>query len=460
MNVNDDRDLEQRLEAHLQRRAGSVHTPPGTPGAAELRHLATERAARTHRRRVAAMSLSGAAAVALVVGLVLNAQAPQEVRTLDDFAAAPAGGAGVATGSSTGSATGSAKGWRGDEARMPGAFRPVTLRLPGAVDESLSNAWATRTDQGDGRDAPQLAVLADVRPGAPVRAILASPQDTEHLSMGSGGRELTLAGRPARAILVGDHAWQKVIWSMDEDTNVLVQAHGLDLAEIEQLLTTLEPDGDGGWSMDPGTSGLEPVETTPPTSQTDLYVTWMGGPVDQPTMQTTLKQVDGGSYELWAALFNQYMSHNSTVSGIEVTLPDGSTSTGLLTEGRRWAHLSVLDPTGTVLTVERYHWTTDGPDLADPSPAELLRTAAGDLFQPLDDATFADLLEHAVRASRQDVESPESADEAARAERGLVERSWADPEVGRSGARAGVTTTTVAPTSVAPTTMPPTTVQG
>lgn len=452
MNPNDDRDrhLDAQLEAHLQRRASSVHTPPDAPSAAQLRHLATERSTRTHRRRVAATSISGAAAVALVVGLVVNAQAPQEVRTLDDFAAAPAGGAGVATGSSTGSATGSAKGWSTDEAAMPGGFRPVSLRLDGTSDDDLSNAWATRVEQGDGRDAPHIAVYADVRAGVPTRVLVASPQDPEHLSSGTGGRELTIGGRPARAILTGDHGWQKIIWSMDEHTNVLVQSHGLEPAEIEQLLITLRPDGDGGWTMDPGTSGLEEVRTTPPTSQTELYISWTGGPDEQPTMQTSLKQVDGGAYELWTSLVTEFFSHNSTVTGIAVTLPDGTTTTGLLTQGSGWARLSVLDTAGTVLTVERHHWetgteTTELPEL--PDAAAELTAAAGDLFVPLDDAAFADLLERAVRASE-------------RAHAGMVDEERAeraaelDAAARRDPGPAGVSTTTM---QSAPTTAPPTT---
>ena len=102
--------LETRLRSHLHDEAASFRTPHDLPTAASVRRSAHERIAARHHRRVAGMSLSGVAAAALVVGLVVNAQAPQPVQTTD--LAGPSPLAGVATGSSTGSATGAMKGWR------------------------------------------------------------------------------------------------------------------------------------------------------------------------------------------------------------------------------------------------------------------------------------------------------------------------------------------------------------
>src|SRR5690606_36369394 len=152
-------------------------------------------------------------------------------------------------------------------------YLPLALTLPDTGVEAVTGGYAVSIARGDGRPAPEIAVLADLRAGQPVRFVVASPQDEEHLSMGSGGTELTLGGRPARMI-VDNHGWQKAIVSLDEDTNAYVQAHGIDRAELDQAVSTLTPEGDGGWSMDPGSSGMAVVETTPPPEQAELTLEW------------------------------------------------------------------------------------------------------------------------------------------------------------------------------------------
>lgn len=395
--------LETRLRSHLHDEAASFRTPHDLPTAASVRRSAHERIAARHHRRVAGMSLSGVAAAALVVGLVVNAQAPQPVQTTD--LAGPSPLAGVATGSSTGSATGAMKGWRssGGEAAPQEGIAAFTVALRGTDSGSLTGAWSGGTERGSGRPAADLAVLADVTVGEPVRFVVASPQSSEHLTMGKGGRELTIAGRPAR-LIVGNHGWHRLIWSMDDETNVLAQAYGLSLDELEQLLTTLGP-ADGGWAMDPSGTGLEPMRTTPPEAQQELQVMWGEGP-EGATSHTTLRLTSGGAYEYWASLVGYTPWHSAELEAVEVGLGDGTTVTAVLfakslgASGETWANLVALDPSGTVANVSRFEQGTGEP--GSPSAAQLLSDAAPELFVPLDDEAWSQLLRDAVRASERD----------------------------------------------------------
>lgn len=399
-----DSPVEQALRDHLHRQARSVHGPEGSPTAAEVRRDAVRHVATKHNRRVAAMSMSGAAAVALVVALVINAQAPQKLDTIDDFAG-PAPLAGVATGSSTGSATGAAKGWTHHPrlAAPSEVLLPVTVAVDGVNDDALRSAWASGVDQADGRPAPELAVLADLAVGSPVRFVVASPQSAEHLSMGKGGRDVTIADRPARVIVAND-AWHKIVWSMDDDTNVLVQSFGLGFDEVSQLLSSLEPDGSGGWTMDAGDSGLAAVDTTPPRAQEDLSLEWWKDD-QQIEGVTTLKQSTGGDYEFWASLVGYGFTYSHQLRAIEVGLDDGTTATGVLSTGPDGsdsigARLIVAHPSGAVFTVDHLYWhkegAVEGLPLPD-APAELV-AAAPALFTRLDDNGWKELLRKAVEA--------------------------------------------------------------
>ncbi len=417
--------LESRLRAHLRAEADSVRVPHDVAAPSTLRRAANERIATRHHRRVAAVSLSGVAAAALVVGLVVNAQAPQPVRTTD--AAGPSPVAGVATGSSTGSATGAMKGWRateGEAARRELAALRVTL--PGTGDEALTGIWTTGTERGAGRPAADLAVLADLAPGEPVRFVVASVQSSDHLTMGRGGRELTIHGRPAR-LIVGNHGWHRLIWAMDEDTHVLTQAYGLSLEELEEVLATLRPEGDG-WAMDPAGTGLEPVGTTPPESQVQLTLDWAEDAAGVRASHTSLTLTDAGPYEFWASLVGYTPSHAAELRAIEVGLGDGTTATAVLSgsgpspTGESWARLVVLDPSGTVVTVDRWQ---EGDDAGSTSASEVFEEAAPQLFVRLDDDAWADLLRAAVRAAEEPAADERAAREQAAEDGAVRGESWA-----------------------------------
>lgn len=432
--------LGDELRSHFRRRATSVHAPMDTPTAWTTRREAAERTASRHHRRVAGAAFSGAAAVAVAVALVINAQAPQQVAFVNE-AAGPAPVAGVATGSSTGSATGAAKGWKSD--MLPVApdpqFRPVTLADTDA-EPDFANAWVTR--RGSGRPAPELAVLADLEVGRPVRFVIASPQRSQHLTDGTGGTTTTIDGRPAR-IIRGNHGWHQIIWSIDEQTNVFVQAYGLTFDEVANVAATLTEDGDGRWTMDTGDLGLTTVDTTPPESQRALTISWERATDSANGESTNLHQTDGGDYEFWAAM-RSWAPSAAELEATEIGLGDGTTTTGVLfsRDGGEfgWARLTALDPSGTVFHVERSTWRTtdDEPVTATVAPSDSLRAAAPTLFRRLDDAEWAALLARAVeRTEAQQRAGAASSDE--------------DP-----GGLAASTTTTV-PAEPPATTQPPAT---
>ena len=398
--------LEQHLRDHLHRAADTITEPIDLSGQLDLVRRDAARTSDARRRRIGTASVASVAAVAVVVGLVLAAQGPQPVSSTGDAADAP-GVAGVATGSSTGSATGALKGWSGTYSDDPADVVDVPRLRPtltGTEDAQVTSLdFSTLGPGADGQAAAPIAVLADLRVGAPLRFVTASVQPVDQLGPGKGV-ERTIDGRPAR-IVVDNYGWQRLVWDLDGEHRVLVQSHGLDPSQLEDALASLRPDGADGWTMEPGDTGLGLVATPAPSEQRSLTLGWQTGDVSspQPTGSTTSFQVvTGGEYEFWAALgsWTPWRGGDPQVVDVEV---DGAVVPGVLLRGGSYedganhSELSALTPTGAVVRLSRYDTrAVDG----DPDSARTA-LAAATRFVAVDDAAWSDLLGRAASAARQ-----------------------------------------------------------
>jgi hypothetical protein len=272
--MNDDLDLEARLRSHLRHRADDVDAPDVIGGSLLIREDARRRTAVRHRRRMATASIATAAAVA--AGLVVISRDPgtQDVSTDRNQAASDQTGlaAGAATGSSTGSSSGSPTGWtsnyeEGVTPDLPG----LSLRVPTGFD--LIGEGHRTARRGAGEAAADLAVAADVTPGAPLRFIVASVQDAKRLPSGKGGTETTILGRHAR--IISKRAATTITWDMSESERVLVTVAGVGDAVLAEWLSGLAPDATGQWAFaSTGAGGLTVVPTVTPTEQATTYQTW------------------------------------------------------------------------------------------------------------------------------------------------------------------------------------------
>lgn len=405
--------FEQQLRAHLDRRAATVRaTAVETDTLVALRGEATEREDASRRRRVGALSVGSVAAAAVVIGLVLHAQSPQPLRSTNDAADAPAI-AGVATGSSTGSATGGAKGWTSAYAQSVDpidlTFPTVRPALPGTDDAQLSMVYTSSAEQGSGRPAAPLAVLARLDAGSSLQFVTASVQSPNDLGPGDG-TEATIGDRTAQ-IIVDNNGWVRLIWDLDADHRVLVQSYGLDRATVERLATTLHEDETGTWVMDGSGTTLSTVSTPAPTEQRELQLGWSERDAADPatamtTSSTNLGLVTGGAYEFWASLAGSTPSRGGNPTVLDIDLGDGATAPGVVLEqgayddGSTNASLDVLDPSGVVLRLTVYRGTTDPGAAPAASAADDIRAAAPAVFTRVDPVAWADLLARAAAAQQ------------------------------------------------------------
>jgi hypothetical protein len=409
--------LEQQLRDHFRRAASAVTTTVDPADELELlRREAADRSAGSRRRRVGTASVASVAAVALAIGLVVQAQGPQPLSSTG--AADGPGVAGVATGSATGSATGVEKGWTSSFTDDPAEATGLPMLVPvldGAGDEQLSSFSAVTSSQGDGRDAAPLAVLAELRVGQPLRFVTASVQSVDELGPGDGV-ERTVAGRVAR-VIVDNHGWLRLVWDLDDEHRALVQAYGVDQPTLDVLLGTLAADETGSWVMDPGATGLAVVAAPTPTEQRSLSLSWSdeeptGGAVDESTGRaTTLRSTTsmdlatGGEYEFWASLSSRTPWLGGDPSVIDVDL-GGEVVPGVLMlegsyqDGTNDALLSALSPQGVVVRLHRYESgpTASGATADARSSVAVLRDAAR--FQVLDESAWANLLARAAAVSQ------------------------------------------------------------
>lgn len=305
-----DSDFETQLRGHLRGRADHVDVRTALGGSLAVKEEARARTHARHRRRMATASVATAAAVA--AGLVVIARDPgtQDVSTDRDQAASGRSGlaAGAATGSSTGSSSGSPKGWSTEGGNdVPPNLPGQSLRVPAGYDLVGQGYRSAEQDPrvATAQSAADLAVAADARPGAPLRFVVASVQDSDRLSAGRGGTETTILGRPAR--IISKRAATTITWDITDTERVLVTVAGVDDAVLADWLGTLAKDASGRWAF--GTSGgggLTAIPTTTPTAQVSTYRTWQknvagpdgscGGDGYDFSLNT------GGAYELWATL--------------------------------------------------------------------------------------------------------------------------------------------------------------
>ena len=329
--MNDDLDLEARLRSHLRHRADDVDAPDVIGGSLLIREDARRRTAVRHRRRMATASIATAAAVA--AGLVVISRDPgtQDVSTDRNQAASDQTGlaAGAATGSSTGSSSGSPTGWTSDyEENADGGLPERSLRVSSEFD--LMSRGARISRQGAGEAAADLAVAADVVPGAPLRFIVASVQDSRRLHSGKGGTETTILGRDAR--IISKRAATTITWDMTDTERVLVTTAGVDDTVLTDWLAGLSKDASGRWVFaSPGPGGLTAIPTATPTESTSSYQTWQ----HENTVPDgacapegyDLSFTNGGTYDLWGSLADNARWSTSLPSVIAVTLPGATSAT-------------------------------------------------------------------------------------------------------------------------------------
>lgn len=160
--------------------------------------------------------------------------------------------------------------------------------------------------RGDAGDlAADIAVAADARPGAPLRFIVASVQDSARLTSGKGGTEVTINGRTARVI--SRRASTVITWDMSAEQRVLLTVAGVDGATLSAWLGSLVQDESGQWHFAAGTSvgGLAAIETTTPHEQGFRSMSWQrwidpATPCDSEGI--ALSTNTGGAYELWGRI--------------------------------------------------------------------------------------------------------------------------------------------------------------
>jgi hypothetical protein len=385
--MNDDLDLEARLRSHLRHRADDVDAPDAIGGSLLVREDARRRTAVRHRRRMATASIATAAAVA--AGLVVISRDPgtQDVSTDRDQAASDQTGlaAGAATGSSTGSSSGSPTGWTSNyEENADGGLLGLSLRVPSEFD--LIGRGSRTARKGSGESAADLAVTADATPGAPVRFIVASVQDSRRLQSGTGGTETTILGRHAR--IISKRAATAITWDMTDTERVLVTTAGVDDTVLTEWLAGLSKDASGRWVFaSPGPGGLTVIPTETPTENTADYQTWSYENPDADGECAPegydLSSSSGGTYDLWGTLADNARWSTSLPVVTSVTLPGTAGATLAFVD--EYGSVTTLDG-DRVLRVSRWNGTST-------NPAALASELVGLIFTP-------------TEAERQDVVAP------------------------------------------------------
>ncbi len=375
--MNDDLDLEARLRSDLQRRADHVDAPIATGGPLLVREDARRRSATRHRRRMATASIATAAAV--TAGLVVISRDPgaQDVSTDRDQAASDQTGlaAGAATGSSTGSSSGSPTGWtsnylEGVTPDLPG----LSLRVPTGFD--LIGEGHRTSRRGAGEAAADLAVAADVAPGAPLRFVIASVQDARRLQSGRGGTETTILGRHAR--IVSERAATTITWDITDTERVLVTTAGVDEAVLTGWLGGLTEDSTGRWAFaETGPGGLTVVPTTTPEEAISSYRSWqqestVGDGVCAPAGYD-LSVITGGAYELWGSLADNARWSSALPTVESLTLPGAVAPTSVFTS--EFGDVTIADG-DLVIRVSRWN--------SDATPGASASELVGLIFTPTD----------------------------------------------------------------------------